>query len=693
MGSLATSPFAELLDAVPAVVDALPEESLRDVAATSWGALVALLRHVPRFSVPVHPHSALLPGIARRSEQLARAAGSLRFTAETALAGEKSEPASVDVAAGDAGALLRVFAAARNTSLPCGGCGEETCCGTALQLAAVRSVLAGKEAIRLRCVDTTRSMRCASQLLAALARHPMVDQLRELRVRCDHDTPLALLHELAPATGLRVLHLRVDDMGDWPGDDEKDRHAAADRIADAVGSLPALTELRIEVHYCPLPSSVFAALFDHVARNKTIVDISVEGTMVGAEGCVAIQAALHHNTTLRRLRIRGGAPPYNTDEYVPLGRAIGAALPFNATLEELGLERLLKEEDADALLTGVSRNTGLRVLELRDCELKSASLAAPFRTILEKGGLRRLLLGDNELHEKVQRAIPQALTQRSQMVELDLSGVLDKEFHNYGYCHASLLHIVRALRDGALGRSLEVLRLRGLETKVSPADNDDSFEALARVLGSNATLRILDLSDVELDGNEIEALGGMIKANKALRELIVAGNLGGLRDDIAHELAKGLLHNSTLEILDVSNNQVSCEGLQSLAAALGPQSGLRHLRLGRKTVTSSTSGNKIGRRAAEAFARALDSGAPLVTLDCGGMTTLEHGHCEVLLRAMFRSKPVRTCTLRATHIAGGAKAMIDLALWYRQRRLARREGESTAILDIVEDTPPDYGCE
>ncbi|CAG9463013.1 unnamed protein product [Pedinophyceae sp. YPF-701] len=688
----ASSPFEALINVVPAVLDALPAEAVRNVAATSWACLIIALRHTP---LEVHvrplPETQLLAGIARRTERWTHAVGTIVFTIPMSFVSW----VTMGVAASEAGRVHEDWTGACEDA-GC-GCGEEGCCADTL-----KHSMAGRlfqdgcnwDPPPLRSLSLVGDMFADASAVAReilnkgprTPHHHLADLcfLRLAVTGAGDVEPLP--RDIASAANLRVLHLDTF----WALSD------CLDALIDVLRALPHLEELRIEPRGI-MRSKGVAALFDHVATNGTIVDLTVLGVRVGEEGGEAMKRALRENTTLRRLRLRENLPdadPWEMETQLLLGSALGAALPGNSTLEELSLEGSDLGEHEGELLRGVAGSTSLRVMNLRGCKIRdSTEVTASFRAIA-KGGIRRLLLGGNMLVDTVGNHIPEALMESSQLEELEFStqDCVNTRLPPLCVCDS----LVCALRDGALGRTLQVLVLRGVTVVCNGGDDGywgeaydefglpDGGMCLLMALKHCAALRTLDLSYCALSDDALGLVPAVLQCSPRLRQLSLRGC--GIDDEKVRWLCDWSADYKALESLDLGENNIKdvfkfvgslCyEDPNVFPSFKERPCGLKHLDLSRQTYLDAEEG-KI-----ELLARVVRSGAlPLETLDLSRNCYVTWEQIRVVLGGMFKSKPARTITLRAT--VDDPTDAFDLGAWYQKRRLARREGQSIVHFEMT----------
>ena len=109
--------------------------------------------------------------------------------------------------------------------------------------------------------------------------------------------------------------------------------------------------------------------------------------------------------------------------------------------------------------------------------------------------------------------------------------------------------------------------------------------ALAQALHHNSTLEVLVLSNNSISDAGAVALAQALHHNSTLEVLVLSNN--SISDAGAVALAQALHHNSTLELLNLSNNSISDAGTVALAQALHHNSTLEWLNLSNNSITDA----------------------------------------------------------------------------------------------------------
>ncbi|CAG9463015.1 unnamed protein product [Pedinophyceae sp. YPF-701] len=662
MSSMEPCAFERLLGAVPAVLEALPEASLRAVAATSWTALVAALRHAP---LRIDADETMLNLILKMERGRLPAVGTITC--------KRGMYPHVAVVADDAAVMVRQMGRARRTVEDMVADHERE--GWPLRVRCLRGrwcdlVQTAGEPARcyhvehdaelrwwLRTVESEHGAAYAAALRRTLERATVREHVEEVSL---WECPMrgAQVATLAPALAglgrLRCLrlwkHTLLDDEG----------LAALAGVVRGQGGLRELAVYKSGGDMLPLIDSVG----EHPALEVLEVVVSDHREAEGA----ALGAVAGRSRALRRLAVGQGEGQMvwweETGFAQALVSALGEVLGANAHLRELNLSTaFLYDFPLADFMAGLGKNTTLEVLDLSQTELDDEGFEELASALSGQCAVRELSLrgvGPGE-------AIASALRERSCLTRLDCQDAeVDSDF---------IRQLAQALESGALGRTLEVLNLSRTE-EVQPEDYAALADALAR--NGECALRELTLRVCLFQHDMWTALGRVLSNNGALQVLDLSDSTSHYMPDSedAVALAAGLKNNTTLRRLAVARGHIGRRGAKALADALGETSALEELDLNYQLDFSELTLNGVdGQLAwflqeqrelfdestAAAFAAAVDRGAALRRLDLRGDVMGARG-VGAVLDAMARREPSVSRVLLASSPAN------DSGIWLREAR-------------------------
>nr|XP_054763849.1 leucine-rich repeat-containing protein 45-like [Lytechinus pictus] len=108
---------------------------------------------------------------------------------------------------------------------------------------------------------------------------------------------------------------------------------------------------------------------------------------------------------------------------------------------------------------------------------------------------------------------------------------------------------------------------------------DEGSKHLLHGLCSNTSIRVLDLKGNNMRGAGAEALGKLFRQNHSIKRICLEWNAVGVDGSRFANLAEGVSANSSLEVLDLRNNQIGHDGASQLATAIARNSSLQNIDL------------------------------------------------------------------------------------------------------------------
>ncbi|CAG9461580.1 unnamed protein product [Pedinophyceae sp. YPF-701] len=459
--------FEGLLRSVPAVLQTLPDDSKRSVAATSWSALAAVLERT-RATLRLSAGGDLLRSIAQHMRPGARPAlGSVcvRWLAEATLAADEAGTflaglyAFVEQQGGMSDdedcADVRDWARSQYGSMDEEEAGWETEYEIFDLLAVAQECVKLGTPLKLRGVTAVQEDFDGGDrggVLLELLRLPSVaSNLRQLKLERFHLTSAEfteLMKVLRTTTKLEQLLMCYY----YPGEIQISPAGMAELI-DTVSGLEMLRELRLP----PLPEASGGALLRMLGRHKSLEELHLV-VLKPVIDETALESMLRTSTTLRKLLIVDRSDLYDGSEEegewisADVGKALSAGLSQNNTLRELHVGGDWLEPD-DGDIDSLLQNTSLQRLDLwgsydRRC-ISPLKLAAAVR----RGSALRVMHVPGGLVGVVD--VARALSSRSCVVELHVVTPRTLSELVPGFVR----ELAKAIADGALGRTLEALRI------------------------------------------------------------------------------------------------------------------------------------------------------------------------------------------------------------------------------------------
>ena len=328
-----------------------------------------------------------------------------------------------------------------------------------------------------------------------------------------------------------------------------------------------------------------------LAESQSVQALKLRQCSITSTGAVSILRSLEHNSSLEGLDLSGNSQLAEGDSEA-LDCTIERMLNVNRTLKVLNLCNCeIDTTVISHIAAGLAHNASLAELNIRG------------------GYFRRInITSEGWVH------LFKALCNNTSLKKLDISG--NKLGMEGSVAQAKML---------SCNKSLTELYLRLCNIP------EAGLREIARGLLQNTSLKKLDISGNKPGMEGSVALAGMLSCNKPLTELNLRScdiPEGGLR-----EIARGLLQNTSLKKLDISENNLGMEGSVALAEMLScnksltelnlwscdiPQAGLREIARGLLQNTSlkklDISGNKLGMEGSVAQAEMLSCNKSLTEL-------------------------------------------------------------------------------
>jgi Ran GTPase-activating protein (RanGAP) involved in mRNA processing and transport len=302
-----------------------------------------------------------------------------------------------------------------------------------------------------------------------------------------------------------------------------------------------------------------------IQESSSLKELRMELPLICGPSNLALENMLTHTQSLRSLHL---SYPFGPLEDMAVA-AVRSGLKKNATLRELTLQ--------------VSRRTSISPIRtsLRDHPLLQRLCLRGYG--MDLTGLETLLLSGTskitelDIHGSYEPMIGlthllHALARRPTLTKLGLRryslGRDEARWLRMALCSIPSLHSL-VLRDCTLGSA--------------------ELAELAPALYHNTSIKVLDLSENELDGMESATLlRDILRSNKTMTALDLSGNRLGETTGTVEYIADGLGSNSTLLKIDLSSCALRDGGVSILAQSLGSRNTtLQKLTLHWNAITST----------------------------------------------------------------------------------------------------------
>jgi len=282
-----------------------------------------------------------------------------------------------------------------------------------------------------------------------------------------------------------------------------------------------------------LPSLISTLLDQGSTKSLTLSHCQEPGAME------AIAEGLRTNQSLEILRISGATFLQEV--------SLEEGLTRNNTLHELDLSGSHISEHVVPRLAAAlgSRNHGLKVLKLNDCDLEDDGVSRIVTSIIQNESVVRLELSHNIVSGASLEATAKLIEQNTTLKHLSLAALKPPHKANHGAHRRHLTRVIRVLATNTTMVSLDVSGNQLHEATVAE---------MAECLSMNASLEIFDASGCGLSEAGISAFVDRLPEYRSLRSLNLGENDSGFTPCAAEALVKALEHNRVLTDLGLTDD-------------------------------------------------------------------------------------------------------------------------------------------
>ena len=346
-------------------------------------------------------------------------------------------------------------------------------------------------------------------------------------------------------------------------------------IIQALSKISSLKELNLQSIQLTEDAGEYLSpvICNNLGLNKLFLDNNVIG-----KGMLHIVRALQQLNSLQALGLSNTNMPKEVTDDLAL------AIECNQSLNTVQLNNNNLQRSAVMIIQALSKISSLKVLNLRSIQLTEDAGEYLSSVIFSNTGLNQLLLDNNDIGKGMLHIV-RALQQLNSLQVLDLSNTnMPKEVTddlalaigcnqtlNTLYLYGNNLQSSAVIILKALSKisSLKELNLESIQL------TEDASEYLSPVICNN-----LGLNKLFLDNNDIGK--GMLHIVRALQQLNSLQALGlsitNMPKEVADDLALAIECNQSLNIVQLSNNNLQCSAVM-IIQALSKISSLKELNL------------------------------------------------------------------------------------------------------------------
>ena len=363
---------------------------------------------------------------------------------------------------------------------------------------------------------------------------------------------------------------------------------------------------------------------------------SISNNQISEEAADSIATVLSHNTHLQELYLGGN----NLQSMGAIKIAKGLQNISNITIFSI-YNNNLGEETVDDIMTVLSQSAELQKLDLSGNNLQTTGAIKVAKGLQKISNLKLFYISNNHINEEAADEIATALSHNTKLQELDLGGnnlqsegaiKIAKSLQNvsnltkFGISNNSISEdavddVVAVLSHNT---KLQELYLVGNNLQSQGAIK------IAKGLQNLSNLTIFSISNNNVSKQAADDIAIVLSHNIKLKELYLGGN--NLQSAGAIKITNALYNVSDLIIFDFSNNNINEEAADDIAAVLSHNIKLKELYLGGNNLQSAgaikivnglhdinltifnISNNNISKEAADDIAAVLHHGTDVIQM-------------------------------------------------------------------------------
>jgi len=376
------------------------------------------------------------------------------------------------------------------------------------------------------------------------------------------------------------------------------------------------------------------SLASSLIKNRTLQDLDISKNSVTNVGIIKLLEAIQINKTLQILNISN---PCISDECVEV---ICNVFKTNDAILNFSLSKnKLTREGSKDILRALKFNRTICFLDISKSNICDEGTSI-LSVCLQKNVLKEVNVSENEISDRGAISLAHAIKSSFSLCRLDISS--NKVTSNGLVCFLNVVkQSYNLMLQHLLVKSNNITEsgwksikncMIGMPLKIDGSWNQLCMQEIAIkttfVNGENGSgneefIKIRDITDVEHRASLISSCLGEDKCVKK----IVLSKLE-MTSKGASKLAEAIAHNDVLENLDISKNMIGDDGLFDIAASLSNTGGCD--KVNKTLLVLDISNNNITCEGAEYLAKALDVNKSLNTLNISHNSISDDGVVAIL---------------------------------------------------------------
>ena len=382
----------------------------------------------------------------------------------------------------------------------------------------------------------------------------------------DSQTANKLLQHMRIITTLKRLNLKGNKLTDQnavglasfasSNTGLEELYLSNNHLQLGITGLRNISSLKVlDLQYNNIAKQAVNELAATISGCKSLEKLWLNGNNLGSSTVVVVNA-LKEISSLTELNLND-----NKSKSEELAPAISLLVAKNHLLKILALsDNGLADDGIINISQSLHKHSKLKALNLQNNNITEKAAEALASVISNNSGLEQIYLGNNQLHLGV-TTIATALKNISSLKVLDLS--------NNNITEQATVELAAAIR---INKSLEILWLNGNHL-------GSSTVVVVNALREISSLKELNLNDNKNTSKELaSAISSVVTKNKSLEILALSDN--GLAYDGVIKVAHSLCKHPKLKTLNLQNNNITDKAAEALASITSSNSGFEKLYLG-----------------------------------------------------------------------------------------------------------------
>ena len=317
-------------------------------------------------------------------------------------------------------------------------------------------------------------------------------------------------------------------------DHSKINDEAADDIAAAISCNIHIQELNLGSNN--LQSSGTIRIVKTLQKISSLTKLYIDHNNITDEAADDIAAAISSNMNLQELNLGGN--DLQTSGIIKIAKSLQKML----SLTKLYIDHNnITDEAADDIAAAISSNMNLQELNLGGNDLQTSGIIKIAKSLQKMLSLTKLYIDHNNITDEAADDIAAAISSNMNLQELNLGG---NDLQTSG-----ILKIAKSLQ-----KMLSLTKLCIDHSNIT----DEAVDDIAAAIFCNQKLQEFDISENKLQKAGATKVLKALTGINTLRKLYISNNY--ITDEVADDITAVISHNTDMEMLDISGNNLQANG-------------------------------------------------------------------------------------------------------------------------------------